>query len=82
MLATCLVNGWPADATYLDTDHPLQRHLTAVIARLAGEPLAGIGVDGCGAPAHRIRRCSGSPGPCEPWRPARPGAPRQRSPAR
>ena len=51
MLATCVVNGWPV-ASYLDPDHPLQRHIRVVIERMAGEPVSHIGVDGCGAPAH------------------------------
>jgi L-asparaginase II len=53
MLATCVINGWPT-ATYLDVEHPLQRHITAVIERLGREPVAHVGVDGCGAPAHAI----------------------------
>lgn len=53
MLATCVVNGWSTD-DYLAGDHPLQRAITSVLSRLAEEPVAGIGVDGCGAPAHRI----------------------------
>ncbi len=51
MLATCVINGWPLDG-YLDFDHPLQRHITATMAGLGGRPVAHIGVDGCGAPAH------------------------------
>lgn len=53
MLATCVVNGWPT-AGYLAPDHPLQQAVTDVIVRLSGEPVHGIGVDGCGAPAHRL----------------------------
>ena len=53
MLATCVVNGWPLD-DYLDPSHPLQAHVTSVIRRLAGEPVAHVGVDGCGAPAHAV----------------------------
>jgi L-asparaginase II len=49
MLATCVANGWPT-AGYLDTSHPLQRTILATIADLAGEPLAHLAVDGCGAP--------------------------------
>jgi L-asparaginase II len=52
MLATCVCNGWAHDASYLDPDHPLQRLVTATIEELAGEQVAHIGVDGCGAPAH------------------------------
>jgi L-asparaginase II len=53
MLVTCRVNGWPL-RTYLELDHPLQRHITGTIERLSGEPVAHIGVDGCGAPAHAM----------------------------
>jgi L-asparaginase II len=53
MLATCVVNGWPVDS-YLDPVHPLQRALTATIERLAGERVAHVAVDGCGAPQHGL----------------------------
>jgi L-asparaginase II len=53
MLVTCVVNGWPT-AGYLDPDHPLQRAVTRTIERLCGEPVAHVGVDGCGAPVHAI----------------------------
>jgi len=49
MLASCVVNGWPLD-TYLDIDHPLQQSLAETVAELAGEKVAHIAVDGCGAP--------------------------------
>jgi L-asparaginase II len=49
MLATCVIAGWPT-ATYTDPAHPLQRAIAATLAELAGEPVAAIGVDGCGAP--------------------------------
>ena len=52
MVATCVLNGWAHDASYLQQDHPLQQAITATIADLAGEAPAHIGVDGCGAPAH------------------------------
>ena len=48
-LAACAAQGWPTDG-YRDPAHPLQVHLRAVVEELAGEPVAGIGVDGCGAP--------------------------------
>jgi len=54
MLATCVAAGWKHDISYLSPDHPLQRHITAMIPSLAGEPAAHIGVDGCGAPAHAM----------------------------
>jgi L-asparaginase II len=53
MLATCLVRGWDP-ATYLDPSHPLQRHIAETVAELAGEPVAGTEVDGCGAPVMMI----------------------------
>lgn len=49
MLRTCRHNDWPAD-TYLDPAHPLQQQIAETIADLAGEPVAGEAVDGCGAP--------------------------------
>ena len=54
MLATCVAAGWATDLTYLSPEHPLQRHITAMIPSLAHEPAAHIGVDGCGAPAHAM----------------------------
>ena len=54
MLVTSALNGWPIDATYLETDHPLQQAITATIDDVAGEPHSHIGVDGCGSPAHVI----------------------------
>jgi L-asparaginase II len=53
MLATCVVNGWPIEY-YLDPEHPLQRAVSETVADLAGEPVAAIGIDGCGAPAHAL----------------------------
>ncbi len=53
MLATCVVNGWDT-ATYLDPGHPLQLALRSTLERLAGEPVAATGVDGCGAPVLAI----------------------------
>jgi L-asparaginase II len=49
MLATCVINDWPTQ-TYTDPEHPLQRQIRDVVADLAGEKVAAIGVDGCGAP--------------------------------
>src|SRR5215469_11515440 len=49
MLATCIVNEWPTE-TYRDPTHPLQVHIMRVIEELAMEPVAAIGIDGCGAP--------------------------------
>jgi L-asparaginase II len=49
MLVTCTVNRWPTD-DYLLPDHPLQQAIRVTIAELAGESVAHVGVDGCGAP--------------------------------
>lgn len=53
MLATCRVNDWDL-STYLDESHPLQQSITDTVPTLTGSPVDGIGVDGCGAPAHVI----------------------------
>ncbi|CUR57613.1 Putative L-asparaginase II [metagenome] len=49
MLATCVIQGWDT-ATYLAPDHPLQQAIAATFARLTGEPVTTVAVDGCGAP--------------------------------
>jgi L-asparaginase II len=49
MLATCVLRGWDT-ATYLAPDHPLQVAITETFARLTGEPVTTVAVDGCGAP--------------------------------
>ncbi len=49
MLATCVVQGWDT-ATYLDPAHPLQVAILETFARVTGEPVDTIAVDGCGAP--------------------------------
>jgi L-asparaginase II len=48
MLATCRVNGWPL-AGYREPAHPLQAAIRRTMGELAGEPVAAVGVDGCGA---------------------------------
>jgi L-asparaginase II len=53
MLATCIANDWPTQ-TYLDPEHPLQLHIMDTIEELASEPVAAIGVDGCGAPVFAL----------------------------
>ena len=53
MLATCVARGWPTEG-YLDPAHPVQRALTTTIERLAGERVAHVAVDGCGAPQHAL----------------------------
>jgi len=49
MLATCVANGWPLE-TYLEANHPLQQALHDTVADVAGEEIAAVGIDGCGAP--------------------------------
>jgi len=49
MLVTCIANEWPTE-TYLDPEHPLQVFIRRTIEELAREPVAAVGVDGCGAP--------------------------------
>ncbi|GAA4932496.1 asparaginase [Actinoplanes utahensis] len=53
MLATCVINGWPLES-YLEIDHPLQKALADAVSELADEPIAALGVDGCGAPIFGI----------------------------
>ncbi len=53
MLATCVAAGWPT-ASYTDPGHPLQAEIRREVERLAGEPAAAVGVDGCGAPLFAI----------------------------
>ncbi|HBW20690.1 MAG TPA: asparaginase [Actinobacteria bacterium] len=53
MLATCVAAGWPT-ASYTEPDHPLQVEIRRTIAGLAGEPVAAVAVDGCGAPLMAI----------------------------
>jgi L-asparaginase II len=53
MLLTCLVAGWPTEE-YRDPGHPLQQRLRAAVAAATGEPVAAVGVDGCGAPLFAV----------------------------
>ncbi|MEU8798929.1 asparaginase [Spirillospora sp. NPDC048819] len=53
MLATCVTAGWPT-ASYLDADHPLQLAVRETVGEMAGEPVAAVGVDGCGAPLFAV----------------------------
>jgi L-asparaginase II len=53
MLATCVAAGWDT-ATYRDPKHPLQQAIASTLAELADEPVAAVGVDGCGAPVMAI----------------------------
>jgi len=49
MLLTCRAAGWPV-AGYCQPEHPLQQALRAAVAGATAEPVAAVGVDGCGAP--------------------------------
>jgi L-asparaginase II len=53
MLATCVAAGWPTEG-YLDPEHPLQQAIEARLSAAAGEPVAAVVVDGCGAPQHGL----------------------------
>jgi L-asparaginase II len=53
MLAVCAQRGWPLDS-YLDPGHPLQQLIHTVVEEAAGEPVAAVGTDGCGAPLMAI----------------------------
>jgi L-asparaginase II len=53
MLAACALRDWPLE-TYLDPAHPLQRLIHRVVEEAAGEPVAAVGTDGCGAPLAAI----------------------------
>lgn len=54
MIATCVSAGWAHDASYLHPEHPLQQAITDGVPALIGDRVYGIGVDGCGAPAHVV----------------------------
>ncbi|WMD10122.1 asparaginase [Streptomyces sp. FXY-T5] len=49
MLYTCTLNGWPLE-NYLDPGHPLQQAIAEIVEDLTGQGIAGVTVDGCGAP--------------------------------
>ncbi|MGC0420243.1 asparaginase [Embleya sp. AB8] len=49
MLLTCVRNGWSTE-DYLAPEHPLQQAARRAVEDVAGEPVAAVGVDGCGAP--------------------------------
>jgi L-asparaginase II len=53
MLSACVAAGWPT-AGYLDRDHPLQQAIETRLGELAGESVAAVVVDGCGAPQHAL----------------------------
>ncbi|HZM80207.1 MAG TPA: asparaginase [Candidatus Limnocylindrales bacterium] len=53
MLLTCVANGWTTE-DYYEPGHPVQKALIAAIEDYSDEPVAAIGVDGCGAPVAAI----------------------------
>ncbi|MFD9819440.1 asparaginase [Streptomyces violascens] len=53
MLAACKQNGWDL-GSYLDPAHPLQRLVHDSVEAAAGEKVASVGTDGCGAPLMAI----------------------------
>jgi L-asparaginase II len=53
MLSACVAAGWPTEG-YLDPQHPLQQAIEGRLGQAAGEPVAAVVVDGCGAPQHAL----------------------------
>ncbi len=53
MLAACVAAGWDT-ATYRDPEHPLQQLIAQTLSEFAGETLAAVATDGCGAPVMAI----------------------------
>uniref|UniRef100_A0AAU2V4Z3 Asparaginase n=1 Tax=Streptomyces sp. NBC_00003 TaxID=2903608 RepID=A0AAU2V4Z3_9ACTN len=53
MLAACKQNGWDL-GSYLDPAHPLQQLVHDSVEAAAGERVASVGTDGCGAPLMAI----------------------------
>ncbi|MEQ4300876.1 asparaginase [Plantactinospora sp. B6F1] len=49
MLLACQAAGWPV-AEYWLPEHPLQQGIAAAVEEFTGEPVAAVGIDGCGAP--------------------------------
>lgn len=49
----CVKSGWPVE-NYLSSEHPLQQLVMQTVEEFAGEPVAHVGVDGCGAPVAAI----------------------------
>jgi L-asparaginase II len=53
MIATCVVAGWSTSG-YLDPAHPLQVAIRAGYESMAGTPISGRAIDGCGAPLYNV----------------------------
>ncbi|MDP9240395.1 MAG: asparaginase, partial [Actinomycetota bacterium] len=56
MLLTCRAAGWPIEG-YTDPGHPVQKAIRSAVEDLAGETVAAVGVDGCGAPVFATSLC-------------------------
>ncbi|MEV1084407.1 asparaginase [Streptomyces sp. NPDC050211] len=53
MLYVCRLNGWSLEG-YLDPEHPLQQAIAEIVEDLTGQRIAGVTVDGCGAPLFSV----------------------------
>ncbi|MEU2554465.1 asparaginase [Streptomyces sp. NPDC013313] len=53
MLGASALREWPLES-YLDPGHPLQRLIRTAVEEAAGEQVAAVGTDGCGAPLMAI----------------------------
>ncbi|MFG2352404.1 asparaginase [Streptomyces sp. NPDC048521] len=53
MLWTAKLNGWSLK-DYLDPAHPLQQAVAEIVEDLTGQRVAGVTVDGCGAPLFSV----------------------------
>jgi L-asparaginase II len=53
MLAACAAANW-TPRSYERREHPLQKACRTAVSEMAGEPIAAVGVDGCGAPVFAI----------------------------
>ncbi|MDT5049627.1 MAG: hypothetical protein QOG75_5525, partial [Mycobacterium sp.] len=53
MIATCVVADWSTSG-YLDPAHPLQVAIRAGYESMAGTPISGHAMDGCGAPLYQV----------------------------
>ena len=53
MLAACVAQEWDVE-NYLDPGHPLQQRILDAVLAATELPSVAVGVDGCGAPVHRL----------------------------
>lgn len=52
-LWACVENHWDTHS-YLEPNHPLQQQVRAVVEEYCQEPIAHLGIDGCGAPVAAV----------------------------